>query len=198
MENVNGQSKLLAVVEHKNPKKGCAIYEDRIVFDGNTVLYDDIKAIDVMVYPMTYNFIAEIFSSRIMFKLKNGAKKAYNINGTSVFGIGNKKVQTERFLDVINKVYYLTAADVAKRFIDEIHKGNRLHFDKVEIDGHKAVFTKVFKKKLVIDKTNFTNYTLAENTALFPMFVDGKGKPMRPWTDSNMILMPYILTELYS
>ena len=199
MENTNGQTQLLATVEHKNPKKRFAIYEDRIVFNGNTVLYDDIQEINVMMNSVMHGLAVTQFVAQITFKLKNGKKKPYSINGIKFFGLGNEKAQKERAVAVINKIYHLTAAEIAKRFVNEVRQGKSLEFGKLTIDEHRAVFPKAFKKELVIDKTNFNNYVLTENEwSVFPVYKDEKDKEIAPWTSNNMILMPYILEELYS
>ena len=197
MKNENANLRLLARMEHKNPKKNFEIFEDRVVFNGNTILYDDIQTIEVMARTVNHSLIANQFMSTITFKTKDGTKKMHSLNGVSVFGLGTQKSQEEKALDLINKLYHLTAADVAKRHLAEIHKGNCLNYNKIEIDADKAIFNKAFNKQTVIDKSNFRNYVLVNDKDVFPVFIDAKGKEIAAQTTANMILMPYLLDELY-
>jgi hypothetical protein len=193
----------LSTVVYKKNGTRCDFYEDKMVFKGNTIFYQEIDTINISLDSTRYNYIITDFTATIKFKLITGKSKVLRIYGLNFLGMGNRKSVIKRYLSLIPNICNITAVAVAERYLNLIREGQTIYFGDMEINSERAFYKINKKKEIIVNKDNFSSYRISPqglgDGSNFPIVIDEQGIPIHTSTfkTENLILLPYLFTKLY-
>lgn len=189
-----------------NGKKNVQFYDDRVEFDGKSLLYADIEGLSVSsdATRIRYGIIpaGRTFFASVQFHMKDGKKSRININSMSIFGIpvlGNPRKYAELYPALFNAVYSIVAKNMAQKYIDLIRRGTSVEVAGLEINGAEMKSTsKSSKKAVVINQGNYHECNISNDGSV--AIYDNQNKLLwasSMWNNKNALLIPHIAGELF-
>ena len=172
----------LSVVKYKNGKKEAVFYDDRLVYDGKTLLYEDIEEVTVnasnsKVFGIV--FYLSNFAFDFAFKDKAGTVHHIERRGTSLYGIGSATRVLHEYDEVAPPMYDIVIASVVRRMIRTVEEGGKIELCGMTVTRENISF-KHLGEDVVIDRSNYEGVKVAGDPSFVLLYMkDPKGKTVQ-------------------
>lgn len=169
----------LAMARYKNGSKEILFYDDRMVFDGNELCYDDIE--EVTIYASNDKIFGIVFylsNFAFDFAFKDNKGQTYHVErrGTSLYGIGSATRVLHEYEQVAPPMYDIVIASVVRRLMRKIDSGETVSLCGMDITKDQISF-RYLNEDIVLDRTNFAGCEMQHDPSMVLIYMtDSKGK----------------------
>ena len=197
----------LKVVQYKSDGRSVSFYEDKLTYDGNCIFYKDIAIVE---YESTsgsmFGLIVWYATTSMYFKitLYDGTKRKINASGFSLYSIGTTRTSKKLWHPLFATFGQIVVTNIAENILSKIKNGATINIAGLEVNSEFATYKQLLKKEPIrIDKSNFNGCGRGAHNYKYgyPIIVNGKdGKKLFSVSekDSNALLLPLVLNELYT
>jgi hypothetical protein len=187
-------------------KKGRTMrfYEDRVEFNGKSLLYDDIEAVSMAGMPTKLLIgaipVGESFNGDIQFWVRGGKRHHVKLLAYSFFGTSGAKKKRMAFIQLFDPFYNIVARKLAERLVAVVRSGGAIEVAGLAINSTEATHTaKLTKKHVSINRVNYgsTYYSDAGTLEVMDKNNEQLWRYLPMAFAKNAILVPHILDALY-
>jgi len=196
----------LADVPFRSNGKSARFFNDRVEFNGQSILYNDIETLVTNGATTIHTYfgipVARSFDGVVSFKMDSGKTHYINMNAMTIFGIPiirNPRKNEKLYPPLFDAVNSIVAKSMAQKYIDEIKRGATVEVAGLTIDSSEAISkAKASKLGAVINKENYHESRIAHIHSV--SVYDKQGEMLwssSVWSYKNILLIPYILDAIF-
>lgn len=165
MNQQSGTEALAVCPRKKKDKKPVVFYNDRMVFNDETILYRDIESVNSFRSDVCYNLIFNSLSTRIVFKLKDGRKLKWKNGSNCFFGLGSVKSKRTYYFAALTATVSTVVKAIAARYLLTIKEGGTIQIGGVTVSPTEIAGKRFAKKTTVplsdIDSASWSDSSVA-------------------------------------
>lgn len=110
----------------KRDKSPVVFYTDRMVFNGETIMYSDIDIVNMGGSHTTYYALFESFSGYVKFHLKDNRKLKWKVGSFGAFGLGNVKTKSKYYGLMLEASISTVAKVLAAAYLNQLKLGSTI------------------------------------------------------------------------
>ena len=132
-QNTDNGGVLAVCPKKKKDKNPVVFYKDRMTFKGETIMYSDVDVLTMSSDHTVYNVLFEYYSASVKFRLKDGRKLKWSLNGFGAFGLGGIKTKIEHYGLMVEACVATIARVLSASYINQVKLGGTITIANITI-----------------------------------------------------------------